>query len=75
MPWRTYTPDGRTLDVERLDDGAWRASCESGSAVAATPAEAIREALGSERTIGSKPGLMAAWIAERAAQYERESRL
>jgi len=49
------------------------ASCESGSAVAESPADAIREALGSERTIGSDPKLLLAWIAELAAQYERES--
>jgi hypothetical protein len=72
MPWRTYTPDGRTLEVERQDDGVWLAACESGTATATTPAEAMREALGSEPTIGAAPRALDAWIEQRADQYERE---
>ena len=72
MPWRTYTPDGRTLEVERLDDGLWIASCETGTATGTTSTEAMREALGMEPTIGGSTVALAAWIAERAAQYDRE---
>jgi hypothetical protein len=72
MAWRTYTPDGRTLEVDRLVDGLWIAACESGTATAPTPAAAIHEALGSQRTIGGSPQDLAAWIARQAEQYERE---
>jgi hypothetical protein len=72
MPWRTYTPDGRTLEVDRLEDGVWVASCESGTAAGTTPAGAMREALGMEPALGAGPAALAAWIEQRAAQYERE---
>ena len=74
MPWRTYTPDGRTLEVDRLDDGLWIAVCESGTATGTTPQEAMREALGMEPTLGGSNSALAAWIAERAAQYEPRAR-
>jgi hypothetical protein len=72
MSWRTYTPDGRTLEVDRLSDGIWIAACESGTATAPTPGDAIREALGPEQEIGGSPEVLAMWIAAQAAQYERE---
>jgi hypothetical protein len=72
MPWRTYTPDGRTLEVDRREDGVWVASCESGTATGSTPEEAMRDALGTERSIGSGAESLRAWILERAAQYRRE---
>jgi hypothetical protein len=72
MAWRTYTPDGRTLEVECLEDGVWVATCESGTATGTNPAEAMREALGMEPALGATPGALAAWIDERADQYERE---
>ena len=72
MAWRTYTPDGRTLEVDRLEEGLWIAACESGTATAPTPGDAIREALGAEPQIGGSPESLALWIAAQAAQYERE---
>jgi hypothetical protein len=72
MAWRTYTPDGRTLDVE-YDDGTWVASCEDGEGVGSSAAEAITQSLGVAMTpIGSSPALLDAWVVQQAAQLEHE---
>jgi hypothetical protein len=72
VAWRTYTPDGRTLEVE-CTDGTWTAICEGGRGVGTTAAEAIAAALdGGASTLGASRAGLAAWIAEQAAQLERE---
>jgi hypothetical protein len=55
MPWRTYTPDGRTLDVDYAD-GTWVASCDAGQGVGKTAAEAIAQSLGEGSTPIGGPG-------------------
>jgi hypothetical protein len=73
VAWRTYTPDGRTLDVE-FTQGTWIATCEGGKGVGATAAEALAQALDDEIGIGSLDSSSAlnAWIEEQASRLERE---
>ena len=72
MTWRTYTPDGRTLEVEYAN-GTWLASCESGRGVGETAAEAIRRSLGEATTqIGASHATMDDWVVQQAAQLELE---
>jgi hypothetical protein len=72
MPWRTYTPDGRTLDVEYAD-GTWHASCDSHQAEGTTAAEAIERSLGEPATpIGSSRTVLDEWVAQQAALLEFE---
>ena len=72
MPWRTYTPDGRTLDVD-YEDGTWVASCDDGQGVGKTAAEAITQSLGEAITpIGSSPAILDEWVVQQAAQLELE---
>jgi len=72
VAWRTYTPDGRTLEIEYAG-GEWTATCEGGRGVGPSAAEAIRGALdyGATALGASRTGL-AAWIADQAARLERE---
>ena len=72
MVWRTYTPDGRTLDVEYAD-GTWHAFCDSGRGVGETAAEAITRSLGETITpIGVSAGTLDDWVLHQAAQLEHE---
>jgi hypothetical protein len=72
MTWRTYTPDGRTLEVEYAG-GTWRASCDTGRGVGETAAEAIMRSLGEAITsIGPSSRTLKDWVAQQAAQLERE---
>jgi hypothetical protein len=72
MAWRTYTPDGRTLDVD-YEDGTWVASSDSGQGVGKTAAEAIAQSLGESITpIGSSPAILDEWVVHQAAQLELE---
>jgi hypothetical protein len=71
--WRTYTPDGRMLEVE-FTAGEWTAHCGGVSAVGASALEAISEAVGSEESsIGAAEPTLDAWVAEHAAQLESEA--
>ena len=73
MRWRTYTPDGRTLEIDHTD-GTWVASCDGVLRTGASPAEAMHAALSEEpRAIGSSRSALAAWIQEQASTLEREA--
>jgi len=72
--WRTYTPDGRMLEVEYAA-GEWVARCGGVRAAAPSALEAISEAVGPEQaTIGTSEPSLAAWVAAHAAQLESEAR-
>ena len=72
MAWRTYTPDGRTLDVD-YEDGTWVASCDDGQGVGKTAAEAISQSLSEAITpIGSSPAVLGEWVVQQAARLELE---
>jgi hypothetical protein len=72
MAWRTYTPDGRTLEVEYAD-GIWRAACDGGQGVGETAAEAIVRSLGDAITpIGASSHTLDDWVVQQAAQLELE---
>ncbi len=73
MAWRTYTPDGRTLDVE-FTKGTWIATCEGGHGVGASAAEALSRALDDEVGMSSldPSSALNAWIKEQASRLERE---
>jgi hypothetical protein len=72
MKWRTYTPDGRTLDVT-YKDGVWTAECDRGRGEADTAAAALRSALQEDAApLGSGAIGLRGWIEEQAAQLERE---
>jgi len=70
--WRTYTPDGRVLDVEYAA-GEWIAHCGGTRAIGASALEAISEAVGTaEASIGAAEPLDA-WVSEHAARLEAEA--
>lgn len=70
--WRTYTPDGRVLEVEYAD-GTWVAFCNGAREERSSAAEAILAALDTrEATIGVEPEI-GAWVAEHAARLEAEA--
>ena len=72
MAWRTYTPDGRTLDVDYAN-GTWLASSDTGRGEGKTAEEAILLALGEAVTpIGASPHTLDEWVAQQAAQLELE---
>jgi len=71
--WRTYTPDGRMLEVE-FAAGEWIAHCGGTRAVASSGLEAIGEAVGTEEaSIGTPEPTLEAWVAEHAARLEAEA--
>ena len=71
--WKTYTPDGRMLEVEYAD-GKWLASCAGTRGSGSSARDAITTALASGgATIGEGPGVIAAWVAEHAARLEEEA--
>ena len=73
--WRTYTPDGRVLEVEHAG-GEWVAHCGGARGDGRTALEAIRAAVGSDPpSIGSAEPLLEPWLAEHAAQLESEAQL
>jgi len=75
MPWRTYTPDGRTLDVS-YEDGTWVATCDHGQGVGKTAAEAITQSLGEAITpIDRSAAVLDKWVVQQAAQLELELEL
>jgi hypothetical protein len=71
--WRTYTPDGRVLEVEYAG-GEWVAQCGGSRAVGTTALEAIRAAVGSgQASIGSGEAALEPWLTEHAARLESEA--
>jgi hypothetical protein len=73
MGWRTYTPDGRTLDVD-FTKGTWIATCSDGHGVGTTAAEALSRALEMEATVSTlgESSALETWIAEQATMLEQE---
>ena len=73
MPWRTYTPDGRTLDVD-YEDGTWVASCDDGQGVGKTAAEAIAQSLGrgDHARSARRAAILDEWVVQQAARLELE---
>jgi hypothetical protein len=72
MAWRTYTPDGRTLEVEYAD-GTCRAFCDSGRGEGETAEQAIERSLGQGVTaIGASRHTLHEWVAQQAARLELE---
>ena len=72
MPWQTYTPDGRTLNVD-YEDGTWVARCDEEQGVGKSAAEAITQSLGQALTpIGSSPAILDEWVVQQAARLELE---
>ena len=71
--WKTYTPDGRALEVEHAS-GEWTAVCAGARGVGPTAREAITAALGREEAaIGTEERTIEAWVAAHAAQLEAEA--
>jgi hypothetical protein len=71
--WRTYTPDGRMLEVE-FAAGEWNAHCGGTRAVGSSALEAISAAVGTEQaSIGAAEPTLAAWVSEHAARLEAEA--
>jgi hypothetical protein len=71
--WRTYTPDGRMLEVE-FADGEWVARCGGTRGGGASALEAITTALGREEaSIGRHEAGLEAWAVEHARQLEAEA--
>jgi hypothetical protein len=71
--WRTYTPDGRVLEVEHAN-GEWVAHCGGARGVGATALDAIRAAVAREQaSIGSADPSLESWLTEHAARLESEA--
>jgi hypothetical protein len=71
--WRTYTPDGRTLEVEYAG-GEWFARCAGVHGAGPSALEAITTAVrgGTESIIRTDPALDA-WVVEHAERLESEA--
>jgi hypothetical protein len=71
--WRTYTPDGRMLEVEYAS-GEWVARCAGVRGVGASALEAITAAVGGgpESIARSDPALDS-WVVEHAERLESEA--
>jgi len=71
--WRTYTPDGRMLEVEHVG-GEWVAHCGGVRGAGTSALEAIRAAVGGEpASIGSAEPTLDSWVVEHAARLESEA--
>jgi hypothetical protein len=71
--WKTYTPDGRELEVEH-GNGTWVAVCSGNRGAGATAHEAIAAAVGHEdASIGTAEAAIEAWVATQAARLESEA--
>jgi hypothetical protein len=66
IEWRTYTPDGRVLTVQRARLG-WAADCEGNEAEHDSLVEAIRQAVAGEALPLHRDETLEAWITETAA--------
>ena len=72
MAWRTYTPDGRTLEIEYAN-GTWQAFCDGGRGEGETAAEAIERSLDEKATaIGQTRRTLQDWVVQQAALLELE---
>jgi hypothetical protein len=71
--WRTYTPDGRMLEVEYAN-GEWAARCAGVHGTGPSALEAITGAVrsGPESIVRNDPALDS-WVVEHARQLESEA--
>jgi hypothetical protein len=70
--WKTYTPDGRMLEVEH-EAGEWVAVCDGVRGAGQSAHEAITAAVeGRQASIGTRAPTIEAWVAAHAAQLEAE---
>ena len=73
--WSSYLPDGRRVQVQKLDDG-WHVSCEHRSATADGLLAAIEEAVGiTDHELATHASLdesLRHWIHTHAKQIEAE---
>jgi hypothetical protein len=71
--WRTYTPDGRMLEVE-YGGGEWVARCAGVRAVGQSALDAITAAVGGEpRSIVRSEPALESWLVEHAERLESEA--
>jgi len=71
--WRTYTPDGRMLEVEHAG-GEWVARCAGVRGAGTSALEAITAAVGGEpASIARSHPAFEAWVVEHAEQLESEA--
>jgi hypothetical protein len=71
--WRTYTPDGRMLEVEYAG-GEWVARCAGVRGVGTSALEAITAAVGGEpESIARSHPALESWVIEHAEQLESEA--
>ena len=71
--WKTYTPDGRVLEVEH-EGQQCVARCAGVQGTGSTAHEAISAAIGTEQaSIGTREPTIEAWVAAHAAQLEAEA--
>jgi len=72
--WRTYTPDGRMLEVEYAR-GEWVARCGGGRGVGASARDAITAAVAEEpESIARSDAALESWVFEHAQRLESEAR-
>ena len=71
--WRTYTPDGRMLEVEYAG-GEWVARCAGVRGAGTSALDAITAAVGGEpASIARRHPAFEAWVVEHAEQLESEA--
>ena len=71
--WRTYTPDGRMLDVEYAD-GEWVARCAGVHGTGPSALEAIATAVrGGPESIVRNDSSLDSWVVEHARRLESEA--
>jgi hypothetical protein len=71
--WRTYTADGRMLEVEYAS-GEWVAHCGGVRGIGSSALEAITVAVGGEpESIGRSDRALESWVVEHAERLESEA--
>jgi hypothetical protein len=71
--WRTYTPDGRMLEVEYAG-GEWVARCAGVRGAGPSALEAIATAVGGgPASIVRSDSVLDAWVVEHAERLEYEA--
>ena len=77
IEWRTYTPDGRVLTVERTAEG-WAARCDGREYESESLVDALRDAVGHAhgealRLHARSYESIEQWVVEQAGRIEREA--
>ena len=71
--WRTYTPDGRTLEVEYAA-GEWVARCAGSRGIGASAFDAITAAVGGQpKSIARSDRALESWVLLHAQRLEAEA--